>query len=62
MKQLDADQIVEQLAGLADKIKQDVLKDLVADLKEFMLNDVAEEHAGVQASIEFIESNYLCKK
>lgn len=51
MKQLDANQMIEQLAGLAEQIKKDLLKDLIADLKQYVPDQVD--------AIEFIESNYV---
>jgi len=60
MKQLTADQIGDQLAGLAEKIRQDVVKDIIGDLKNFMKDAIDEECPGFQAAIEVIEANYIC--
>lgn len=59
MKQLTAEQIVDQLAGLADKIRQDVIKDLLGDLEDFAKVAIPEERAGFRAAIEVIQANYV---
>ena len=56
MKQLDAEEIMDQIAGLNEKIRKSLVADIISDLKEFRSN--APETEGFDFAIEVIEANY----
>ena len=63
-KQLDADALIEQIAGLANKITADTVRDILIELRTArqegpLATDADTWIAGFQAAIETIDANYI---
>lgn len=60
MKQLDADQLMGQIEGLATKVRRDLLNELIDELNDMIKDESTDEAElpGYQAFKEFIENNY----
>lgn len=58
-KQLNFEQIIEQMAGLEEKIRAEIVRDILADLRDFAKTCTEDESAGFEAAIEVVSSNYI---
>jgi hypothetical protein len=57
-KQLSVDEILDQIAGLKEQIRKELIADILSDLSDCAKDGDEDEEAGLQAAIEIIRSNY----
>jgi len=57
-KQMTTDQIIEQIGGLREIIRKELLADILIDLGDAAAQGPAHEMKGIQAAIEIITENY----
>lgn len=57
-KQLNVEELAEQLYGLEQKIRAELVRDILADLKDFLDDPKVTEAKDLQMAIDIIKTNY----